>query len=317
MSDEEYDWTKYGLNRLSSFSDAYQSCIDMLIDSGVGDPNHEFYTSIYLVYYNKKLEVDKEIQVREAQIKEQEDKEAEYEKQRDSIQSELNFERYLGKDLYSEYCLYRREDTYQNDNYISDGLSNSEILSKAEELLEVAQKEIVKASELQVDLSTDVGNIWTIDEFKDVLDQWKCGNWIRVICDNDIYKLRLLNYTIKDSDFSKISCDFSSVLKVSDGISDIKSVLDTCKRNGIKELKWKGDKSLIGQVDKQNMTVHRWFANKACPGDYLYNLHGQIAKEVNSQLITIKYRVHQQTYGWSEWKTEGQQAGTTGQAKKN
>ena len=229
MSDEEYDWTKYGLNRLSSFSDAYQSCIDMLIDSGVGDPNHEFYTSIYLVYYNKKLEVDKEIQVREAQIKEQEDKEAEYEKQRDSIQSELNFEKYLGKDLYSEYCLYRREDTYQNDNYISDGLSNSEILSKAEELLEVAQKEIVKVSELQVDLSTDVGNIWTIDEFKDVLDQWKCGNWIRVICDNDIYKLRLLNYTIKDSDFSKISCDFSSVLKVSDGISDIKSVLDSAK----------------------------------------------------------------------------------------
>lgn len=229
MSDEEYDWTKYGLNRLSSFSDAYQSCIDMLIDSGVGDPNHEFYTSIYLVYYNKKLEVDKEIQVREAQIKEQEDKEAKYEKQRDNIQSELNFEKYLGKDLYSEYCLYRREDTYQNDNYISDGLSNSEILSKAEELLEVAQKEIVKASELQVDLSTDVGNIWTIDEFKDVLDQWKCGNWIRVICDDDIYELRLLNYTIKDSDFSKISCDFSSVLKVSDGISDIKSVLDSAK----------------------------------------------------------------------------------------
>lgn len=229
MSDEEYDWTKYGLNRLSSFSDAYQSCIDMLIDSGVGDPNHEFYTSIYLVYYNKKLEVDKEIQVREAQIKEQEDKESEYEKQRDKIQAELNFENYLGKDLYGEYCLYRREDTYQNDNYISDGLSNSEILAKAEELLEVAQKEIVKASELQVDLSTDVGNIWTIDEFKDVLSQWKCGNWIRVICDDDIYELRLLNYTIKDSDFSKISCDFSSVLKVSDGISDIKSVLDSAK----------------------------------------------------------------------------------------
>ncbi|MDE7192980.1 MAG: SPOR domain-containing protein, partial [Oscillospiraceae bacterium] len=59
---------------------------------------------------------------------------------------------------------------------------------------------------------------------------------------------------------------------------------DICKRNGIKELKWQGDKSLIGQVDKQNMTVHRWFANKSCPGDYLYNLHGQIAKEVNARL---------------------------------
>lgn len=59
---------------------------------------------------------------------------------------------------------------------------------------------------------------------------------------------------------------------------------DICKRNGIKELKWKGDKSLIGQVSKQNMTVHRWFAAKSCPGDYLYSLHGKIAAEVNKRL---------------------------------
>ena len=32
------------------------------------------------------------------------------------------------------------------------------------------------------------------------------------------------------------------------------------------------------------MTVHRDYANKACPGDYLYNLHGQIAAEVNARL---------------------------------
>lgn len=61
-------------------------------------------------------------------------------------------------------------------------------------------------------------------------------------------------------------------------------VTDICKRNGIKELKWKGDKSLIGQVDKQNMTVHRWFANKSCPGEYLYSRHSAIAAEVNKRL---------------------------------
>lgn len=64
----------------------------------------------------------------------------------------------------------------------------------------------------------------------------------------------------------------------------IKLCVDICKRNNIKELKWKGDKALIGQVEKQNMTVHRWFANKACPGDYIYNRLGQIAKEVNAIL---------------------------------
>lgn len=66
----------------------------------------------------------------------------------------------------------------------------------------------------------------------------------------------------------------------------IKLCADICRRNGIKELKWKGDKSLIGQVEKQNMTVHRWFKNKSCPGDYIYARLGQIASEVNRMLGT-------------------------------
>ncbi|MBR5862219.1 MAG: N-acetylmuramoyl-L-alanine amidase [Bacteroidales bacterium] len=59
---------------------------------------------------------------------------------------------------------------------------------------------------------------------------------------------------------------------------------DICMRNNIKKLLWKADKSLIGQPDKQNMTVHRWFANKACPGEYLYSRHAQIAAAVNERL---------------------------------
>lgn len=61
---------------------------------------------------------------------------------------------------------------------------------------------------------------------------------------------------------------------------------DICRRNGIKTLKWKADKSLIGRVDQQNMTVHRWFANKSCPGQYIYERLGQIASEVNTLLGT-------------------------------
>ena len=69
----------------------------------------------------------------------------------------------------------------------------------------------------------------------------------------------------------------------------IKLCADICMRNGIKQLKWRGDKSLVGKVDQQNMAVHRWFANKACPGDYIYNRLGQIANEVNALLgITDK-----------------------------
>lgn len=59
---------------------------------------------------------------------------------------------------------------------------------------------------------------------------------------------------------------------------------DICQRNGIPKLLWQADPDLIGQIDQQNMTVHRWYAQKACPGDYLFNLHGKIAEEVNKRL---------------------------------
>ncbi len=59
---------------------------------------------------------------------------------------------------------------------------------------------------------------------------------------------------------------------------------DVCRRNGIAKLLWRGDRSLVGQTDKQNMTVHRWFAQKSCPGDWLYARHGRIAAEVNAKL---------------------------------
>ena len=64
----------------------------------------------------------------------------------------------------------------------------------------------------------------------------------------------------------------------------VKLLADICRRNGIPKLLWKGDKSLMGQWDKQNMVVHRWTANKACPGDFLYNLHPKIASAVNEIL---------------------------------
>lgn len=68
--------------------------------------------------------------------------------------------------------------------------------------------------------------------------------------------------------------------------------VDICKRNGIKELKWKNDSSLIGKPEQQNMTVHKWFSSTACPGDYLLGKMGDIASEVNARLVDdILYRV--------------------------
>lgn len=62
-------------------------------------------------------------------------------------------------------------------------------------------------------------------------------------------------------------------------------VTDICKRNDIKALVWSNDKdSRMNHANGCNMTVHRDYAAKACPGNYLYNLQGKIASEVNSRL---------------------------------
>lgn len=64
----------------------------------------------------------------------------------------------------------------------------------------------------------------------------------------------------------------------------INLVTDICRRNDIKSLKWQGNISLIGNIEKQNMTVHRWFQATSCPGNYLYGKLFYIAEEVNKKL---------------------------------
>ena len=64
----------------------------------------------------------------------------------------------------------------------------------------------------------------------------------------------------------------------------INLLVDVCKRNEIKELKWQNHPSSVGKPELQNMTVHRWFAKKACPGNYLMSKMPYIAKEVNERM---------------------------------
>ena len=62
-------------------------------------------------------------------------------------------------------------------------------------------------------------------------------------------------------------------------------VTDICKRNGIKKLVWSTSKNdRMNHLNGCNMTVHRDYAAKACPGDWLYNRHGEIAAEVNRRI---------------------------------
>lgn len=88
----------------------------------------------------------------------------------------------------------------------------------------------------------------------------------------------------------EVASDTYAPYKVTDAAYKalIKLLVDICRRNGKKKLLWFADKNkslnYSPKSDEIVMTVHRWFANKSCPGDYLYNLHGTIASEVTKQL---------------------------------
>lgn len=64
--------------------------------------------------------------------------------------------------------------------------------------------------------------------------------------------------------------------------------VDICKRNGKKKLLWFGDKTKTLNYspasDEMILTVHRWFANKSCPGDWMYSRMGDLAAKVTAQL---------------------------------
>lgn len=106
------------------------------------------------------------------------------------------------------------------------------------------------------------------------------GNPIRVngICGTDIDHRAI---TIE------VASDAGAPFAITDAAYEglIKLLVDICGRYpSIGRLRWQADKTLVGQTDKQNIAVHRWFAYKSCPGDYIYERLGQIAAEVNCRL---------------------------------
>lgn len=84
----------------------------------------------------------------------------------------------------------------------------------------------------------------------------------------------------------EVACDSFHPYAITPAAYDalIRLMADIAQRNGIQELRWKADKSLVGKPDQQNVLVHRWFANKACPGDYIYNHLGDIVAQANKIL---------------------------------
>lgn len=79
----------------------------------------------------------------------------------------------------------------------------------------------------------------------------------------------------------------------------VKLCIDICKRNGLNRVLWFGDKNKSLNYEPKSgecvLTVHRWFANKSCPGNWLYGRMEQLANEINKGLGNVTSSTPAQT----------------------
>lgn len=231
---------KYCLNTLQIFQKCCQSCIDMMVQQGVssnstssiyGINTKVLYENVYVPYYNKMNAIQDEIKVREDELYTVEGKynnqnqlvqdgvQIEIERIITEVQDALNFKNYIGIDLYKEFSSFIRMDKFSNDNYISDGLNNTDLMKNAIEFITVATKELFKSATLQHSITGTIKNFLRMKEFEPVTNNFKNGNWICVGIDDKVYQLRIIEYEIDFSDTQNISVTFSDIIKLPDGMS--------------------------------------------------------------------------------------------------
>lgn len=238
---------KYSYTNLQILNDACQSCLNIMIENNDSTEDSWNYTEgniykeLYLPMCKKQEFISAELKLRETEIAIVNGTTDEYgdvskkglknyiEDIRNKILKNLDFQNYIG-DCWGELNLFRREDTWSNDNYISDGLSNKELLDNANKFLEAATKDIKKSSEIQNSIDATLKNLLIKEEFAPIVKYFKTGNWIRMQVDDVIYKLRLLNYNIEFDNISDLSVEFSDTTKNWGDIKDIQNVLAQSKQ---------------------------------------------------------------------------------------
>lgn len=227
---------RYCAKRLSAYESAYQTAVDVLIEQGIGSEASDLYKEMYLPYYERLTALQNELLLRSQQIEIVYNVQSALETLISETQECLNFEKYLGNDLWKIFVSYRREQEYRNENYISDGLDNTALIQKAQELLSAAQQELIQSGEKQFMISAGLQNLLLLTNdngdciFEPLLDDFTLGNFIHCKIDGTLYQMRLTDVTVNYDDISSISCTFTDAARTgSSSVYDIREILSRSK----------------------------------------------------------------------------------------
>lgn len=225
---EEY-FNQYALSRLKSFSDGYNSAISILQEANCVS-TATASNAVYDRYYKIWQIVNKVYDKRKTQVEDQENLIKSIQARQKEIQKGLDLYSYLGDKLYAILCMYRREDTYENSNYIADSLSDAEAFQRAQELLSVAKKELSKACVDQKTITVSLSNIFALKEFKTLWDKFQIFNYIRVRTEDKLLKLKLIGVDINGDTTDDISVTFADkIVNIEGKVNDTQSIIQQAK----------------------------------------------------------------------------------------
>jgi hypothetical protein len=227
----------YCMTLLKDFRTSIEGCLDMLSEFSIGDGSDETdqqpeFQKLYNTYYQMREATEAEMNERQKQIDEQNALINKYQAENKEYIEKYDLKKYLTGDLYNEFCAFRREDEYNNTNYISDSLDTAkELFKRANEFYKEATKELKKASNYKYNITTDLANLLAIKEFEPLATGFDLGDWIRIRVDKDIFRLRFISYTVNFSQLDKIQVEFSDATKarIDDPYYSIKNVLDQAR----------------------------------------------------------------------------------------
>ena len=332
---------KYCLDSLNTFQKCCQSCIDIMVQQGVASDSSTattsnainakaIYDSLYVPYYNKLNAIQDEILVREDEVYTVEGKynnqneliqdgvQIEIERIIGDVQDTLNFQKFIGDELNKEFCAFLRMDEYSNDNYISDGLNNTELFQNAFDFINVATKELYKSATLQHSITGTLKNFLRMREFAPIVNSFKNGNWITIQIDDEIYKLRIIEYTIDFASSQNIDVTFSDVISAKDIASDIKSILDQASNMATSygsivrqsDMNSNFSKKMSDMILKGLDMTNTKIVSSADNQDITWDEHGLLCREFNDilndynpcQLKIINHGLYITNDGWKTAK---------------
>lgn len=208
---------EYSMSDLKNSETYYKKMQTTQVGDGLSDVNDDHYGR-YLATYTMLIVCQYVISERQAEIDAlniEMDQKAE---EINELLKPLDMSLYLTEEDMIRLAPFLREDEYVDDNFvITEYDTEDEIQKTLMDLLKRGRDELEKISQPRLSFSTSIANIFALDEFSPIVNQFQLGNTINVVLRPDFFnKPRLLEVKIDFDNLDDFSVEFGEVFKMKD-----------------------------------------------------------------------------------------------------